>query len=163
LIADTIITIDKNSNLQFRVACNEQFNLKGFVPERPQIGPDTAVFQLYFQLGAYYQQYPRVDLTFMYQDANTGEIINELTVNGVETTGKLHPGLFRMRVMDETQNPIYYVVEMKDPATGEVITIPPYDEPFFGAPGWSPGNFGIMSVDADKDGAITTNGILFDY
>lgn len=121
LIADTTITVAKDGENYFRIISSNDLNLNGFVPPfKPSA--DSFAVQFFMNLGDYYRQYPAFDLTIIYADNATGEIKEGETYKNVKN-GVLDPHVHYLRFQDAV-GPIGYAVELKDPATGEIITQP---------------------------------------
>ncbi|PSL49728.1 hypothetical protein CLV51_1011063 [Chitinophaga niastensis] len=143
LIADTTITIIKNVTQKYKVVYSKELNLKGFVGTPPAIAQDTAAYQLYLTLGSYYAQYKKVDVAWLYVDEN-GEIKEGEIIKGVES-GKLQTTVHYLRALHANGDFVTYALQLKDPATGEVIP-QANGESFFGSGQFSNKSFNIIHI-----------------
>ncbi|NSL89008.1 hypothetical protein [Chitinophaga solisilvae] len=156
LIADTVITIQKNDVQRFRVAYSTQFNIKGFVKDKPSMGADSLAFQLYLLPSNFYKQ-KAVDVQLFTYDINSGTMVKHSLVKNVEF-GKLNTVVTIGKGIDADQMPVYYTMQYIDPATGNVIPFGTGEEHIW-LPALVQGSYTIVTFKDDATGAITADAI----
>ncbi|GAA3941822.1 hypothetical protein GCM10022209_41270 [Chitinophaga oryziterrae] len=123
LLADTLVTLTKNTQQSFRFGYSEEFGFKGFVYAGAPISQDTVAFQILNNLGDYYKTYS-IDLhicVFNFDTGNpdeTGYVINDFMKT------RLSPNTIRLPYAAADGTPYYYLGRLYDRATGTFIVLP---------------------------------------
>lgn len=123
LVADTLIRPAKDDLLKFRVAYTEQYGLKGWV-KSPTVHPDSLLCRFQNSLSEAAVAVDNPDLYIYFYDWNTGGFNGPLIVLNNFKRNELHPLEFKLPVYDADRNSLLFFGRLKDPATGEFITIP---------------------------------------
>ncbi|MBC9931250.1 hypothetical protein [Chitinophaga qingshengii] len=162
LLADTLINIAANHTQQFRFAYSQDFGLKGFIGEGSNGGAvpkDSFDVQFFNKLDASFFPLEKYDLSFIFADPETGDILDYPAVMKGWSRGKLSP-VIRFRATNNNGNEYTFAAKLIDPATGQVIIQPDGSEFFVFTGAQLGGKTQICTVANDPAaGYITTNPI----
>ena len=157
LIADTIISIERNSKVELTALNSETLGLKGWKPAT-KVPDDIMSLQLFDALN---EKYPEVLDVYIYMADNmTLELFDTGIVLRNFTRNKLHPLMINLPVKPYPGgNQYLYIIKMKAPGSDEWIMNEALGLdiiPLTSSDGFSNGKFGIFSI-RDDDGFIQGN------
>ncbi len=160
LIADTSISVQKNTTLDFSVANSNELGIRGWLSARP-VAPDTFSFQLMNKLSDHLPEV--VDLYIYLADPGSLDLFETGIIIRNFTRNQFYPLLINLPVKYLPDgNPMIYVGKMKEPGKDEWI----FNEGLgldlfsliYGTDG--AGKYGIYTVN-DSQGYIETSPIYF--
>ncbi|MBO9730674.1 MAG: hypothetical protein J7623_18670 [Chitinophaga sp.] len=159
-LADTLLTIVPNGKQQLKFAYSTLFGLKGFIAEggNSTVPADSLDVRLFNNLSAAFYPLESYDLSFLYLDPVSGEIMESSAVVKGWGRKQLSPVL-RLKVVADNGGQYTYVAQLRDPATGEVVSQPD-GSVFFVMTGTDlGGKTRITTVIDDNTGSISFNEI----
>ena len=117
LIADTLITLVKDSTLSFKVGYSEEFGISGFMGQAATVHPDSCMIMMYNNL-PFDLQPEGVEIdACLYMWDETGTLVETGIVWPAFTRKKTHPKTVTINLKDAGQ----YVFKFKDRANGEFL------------------------------------------
>ncbi|MFY0252674.1 hypothetical protein ACDQ55_01850 [Chitinophaga sp. 30R24] len=122
LVADSMITVDKNSNKNFRLIYSESLGLKGFLTTTT-VAPDSTKLQFLYNVNKSFNPYPEVDL-YIYTGKGRPLTLTEVTVVKGLKRGVLDSRSIMLPCLDENGAGFAYYFKLKDVKTGEFIVLP---------------------------------------
>lgn len=144
LIADTLITLVKDSTLSFKVGYSEDFGISGFMGQSAAISPDSCMFIMYNNLPIDLQPEGVEIDAYLYMWDETGTLVETGIVWPAFTRQKTHPKTVTVNLKDAGQ----YVFKFKDRATGEFLkdkfNLEEVPAPLYG------GKFLLMNISGKK-------------
>lgn len=160
LLADTLVTLERNALQSFRFGYSEEFGLHGFVSGGTPISQDTLAFQVLNNLGNFYKAYAALDLHICIYNTTTGEIEETgFVINDFQNV-RLSPVTFRLPYAAADGTPNFYLGRLLDKATGNFIAQPAMGADFFLLPQEFGGAYYIYNLMATEDtGDVTASTI----
>lgn len=148
-LADTLITIPRDSTLQFNFAYGPEIGIEKFVgKEGTRVDPDSVYVQFYNNLDPNLYPKKKYGLQIVRIDPETGEFsILPTKVLNMEWK-KLHPEILKIKLYNDNRFLYTYAAQLTDPDTGEVITQPDGFEYISGFPSgdYYSGKFMIQTI-----------------
>lgn len=159
-LADTLITITPNGKQQFKFAYSAEFGLKGFIAEGSSSTVPSDSFDVRFFNNLSPAFYPKAayDLSFMYRDPVSGEVLETTTL--VKGWGRKQLStVLRFKGVASDGSSYTYVAKLRDPETGEVVPQPDERQFFAFTSGDLGGKSKIVTVSDDNNGSISCDAI----
>ncbi|MGO4290190.1 hypothetical protein [Chitinophaga sp. RAB17] len=160
LLADTLISIPPNGKQQFKFAYSPEFGLKGFIAEgsSANVPADSFDVRLFNNLSATFYPKEKYDLSFIFLDPVSGEVVtSNVVVKGWER--KKLSSTLRFRVVTDDGKPYFYAAQLIDPETGAVVLQPNQNDLFVFLGDNVAGKSKITTVADDNNGVIYINEI----
>ncbi|SEW44298.1 hypothetical protein SAMN05428988_5736 [Chitinophaga sp. YR573] len=143
LIADTIITVPVNKQIDFKVAFSEDLGIKGFLASQP-VAADSIAFQFIYDLGDTDYPSTSVNLYLVRINFETGEYDPVDSLMNMQK-GRLYPKILNLPFADADGNQYFYLTALKDAVTGEEL-VPPSGSPYFVTTADTPGTYYILRI-----------------
>lgn len=159
LLADTLITLEKNVQNNFRFAYYKDLDLVGFLGNSAAISADTIAFQILNNLGNYYKTYTDLDLHIFFYNYETGTLDETGYVIEHFQNVKLSATTYKLDFATNDGTPNVYVCRLVDKATGEYILMPASGMDFFLLPQEAGGGSSFIYSMADDAGEVTVTSI----
>lgn len=159
-LADTLITVRPNGMEEFRFAYSTEFGLKGFIAQGSSstVPRDSVDVRFFNNLSASFYPKEKYDLSFIYADPVTGDIVESTAViKGWER--KKTSEVLRFIAVTPDGQPYTYAAKLIDPATGAVVLQPDGAEYFIFSGDNIGGKSQIITVGSSEDGTISPNPI----
>lgn len=160
LLADTLIEIVANGTRKFKFAYSPDLGLKGFVggSSGGSVPVDSFDIQFFNKLSASFYPLEKYDLSFMFADPDTGEVLDYPDVLKGVTRSKLSAGI-RIRAVNANGNGYMFAARLIDPATGNIVAQPDGTD-YFTFVGDNPGGkTKICTIGNDNSGIIVAGDI----
>lgn len=158
LLADTLVTLTRNTLQSFRFGYSDEFGLKGFVSGGASISQDTIAFQVLNNLGDYYKTYASLDLHICVYNNLTGEIDETgFVINDFQHV-RLSPATFRLPYASSDGTPNFYLGKLYDKATETFIVQPGAGMDYFLLPQEFGGAYYIFNI-KDEAGDVIVSSI----